>query len=158
MANKKYKLTDGNYWATDGVYDFDQGKTQREVNSDLSGAINGKQDAITIITKTPNNVSCASLALTTLDSLTLTAGTWVIICFHEWIENVNAGYIDNIIDATANTTLAASRNLTMSNGGGVTLSAFAVLTGSHTITYSTYNVDSSARTAKNIRLIAFKIA
>ena len=40
MANKKYKLTDGNYWATDGVYDFDQGKTQREVNSDLSGAIN----------------------------------------------------------------------------------------------------------------------
>ena len=42
MANKKYKLTDGNYWATDGVYDFDQGKTQREVNSDLSGAINDK--------------------------------------------------------------------------------------------------------------------
>lgn len=39
MANKKYKLTDGNYWATDGVYDFDQGKTQREVNGDLIGAI-----------------------------------------------------------------------------------------------------------------------
>lgn len=39
MANKKYKLTDGNYWATDGVYDFDQGKTQREVNSELSGAL-----------------------------------------------------------------------------------------------------------------------
>ena len=43
MANKKYKLTDGNYWATDGVYDFDQGKTQREVNSDLSGAISAIQ-------------------------------------------------------------------------------------------------------------------
>ena len=40
MANKKYKLTDGNYWATDGVYDFDQTKTQREINSDLNTAIN----------------------------------------------------------------------------------------------------------------------
>ena len=47
MANKKYKLTDGNYWATDGVYDFDQGKTQREVNSDLSGAINSINAEVT---------------------------------------------------------------------------------------------------------------
>lgn len=46
MANKKYKLTDGNYWATDGIHDFGQNKTQREINaalvqadSDLSGAI-----------------------------------------------------------------------------------------------------------------------
>ena len=46
MANKKYKLTDGNYWATDGVYDFDQGKTQREVNSDLSGAITSNASSI----------------------------------------------------------------------------------------------------------------
>ena len=48
MANKKYKLTDGNYWATDGIHDFGQNKTQREINaalvqadSDLSGAIKG---------------------------------------------------------------------------------------------------------------------
>ena len=47
MANKKYKLTDGNYWATDGIHDFGQNKTQREINaalvqadSELSGAIN----------------------------------------------------------------------------------------------------------------------
>ena len=61
MANKKYKLTDGNYWATDGIHDFGQNKTQREINaalvqadSDLSGAITtipasrirGKQVAI----------------------------------------------------------------------------------------------------------------
>ena len=46
MANKKYKLTDGNMWATDGIHDFGQNKTQREINaalvqadSDLSGAI-----------------------------------------------------------------------------------------------------------------------
>lgn len=49
MANKKYKLTDGNYWATDGVYDFDQGKTQREVNSDLSGAIVHANELITVV-------------------------------------------------------------------------------------------------------------
>ena len=51
MANKKYKLTDGNYWATDGIHDFGQNKTQREINaalvqadSDLSGAITSLQN------------------------------------------------------------------------------------------------------------------
>lgn len=58
MANKKYKLTDGNYWATDGVYDFDQGKTQREVNSDLSGAINTIDFAhATQISTTPQDLN-----------------------------------------------------------------------------------------------------
>ena len=40
MANKKWKLNNNDYWATDGVYDFGQSKTQREINSDLNGAIN----------------------------------------------------------------------------------------------------------------------
>ena len=60
MANKKYKLTDGNYWATDGIHDFGQNKTQREINaalvqadSDLSGALN----AITPLDTTPTNGS-----------------------------------------------------------------------------------------------------
>lgn len=44
MANKKYKLTDGNMWATDGVYDFGQNKTQRTINSDLNDAINAILD------------------------------------------------------------------------------------------------------------------
>ena len=39
MANKKYKLSNSDYWATDGVWDFGQGKTQRQVNSDLNGAL-----------------------------------------------------------------------------------------------------------------------
>ena len=46
MANKKYKLTDGNYWATDGVYDFDQTKTQREINGELSDAVSDLSTAI----------------------------------------------------------------------------------------------------------------
>lgn len=57
MANKKYKLTDGNMWATDGVYDFDQGKTQREVNSELIGAIS----AITPLDTVPTNGSAKGI-------------------------------------------------------------------------------------------------
>lgn len=56
MANKKYKLTDGNYWATDGIHDFGQNKTQREINaalvqadSDLSGAITSVEKGLAII-------------------------------------------------------------------------------------------------------------
>jgi len=40
MSNKKYKLTDGNYWEASGIYDLDKNKTQREINSDLSDALN----------------------------------------------------------------------------------------------------------------------
>lgn len=106
MANKKYKLTDGNYWATDGVYDFDQGKTQREVNGDLIGAINNKIVRVTgtisssslVISNanvtasmvpiscefgTPTNVSSASYTITTgsgtitFSGITLIASTTV---------------------------------------------------------------------------------
>lgn len=33
MANKKYKLSDSDYWETSGVYDITEGKTQREINA-----------------------------------------------------------------------------------------------------------------------------
>ena len=49
MANKKYKLSNSDYWATDGVWDFGQGKTQRQVNSDLNGAINDVADDVSDI-------------------------------------------------------------------------------------------------------------
>ena len=52
-TNKKYKLTDGNMWATDGVYDFDQDKTQRQINSALNGAIS----AITPLDTAPTSGS-----------------------------------------------------------------------------------------------------
>lgn len=40
MSNKKYKLANNDYWATDGVYDLGQSKTQRQINSDVNSAIN----------------------------------------------------------------------------------------------------------------------
>ncbi len=46
MSNKKYKLTDGNYWEASGIYDLGQSKTQREINADLNGAINDVQGQI----------------------------------------------------------------------------------------------------------------
>jgi len=45
MSNKKYKLTDGNYWEASGIYDLGQNKTQREINSDLNTAITSNQNA-----------------------------------------------------------------------------------------------------------------
>lgn len=56
MANKKYKLADNDYWATDGVYDFGQSKTQRQINADLiqadsnlNGAISDVEDDVTAL-------------------------------------------------------------------------------------------------------------
>lgn len=39
MANKKYKLANSDYWETSGVYDLTEGKTQRQINAALKGAI-----------------------------------------------------------------------------------------------------------------------
>lgn len=49
MANKKYKLSDGNSWATDGIFDFGQNKTQRQINSDLNGAITSIEPSLAIV-------------------------------------------------------------------------------------------------------------
>ena len=46
MANKKYKLADNDYWASDGVYDFGQSKTQRQINADLIQADSDLNDAM----------------------------------------------------------------------------------------------------------------
>lgn len=45
MANKKYKLSNSDYWETSGVYDITEGKTQREINAakvPTSRTVNGK--------------------------------------------------------------------------------------------------------------------
>lgn len=80
MANKKYKLTDGNYWATDGVYDFDQGKTQREVNGDLIGAISDEHDRVTYAFE----VSAYYETSTTATLRTYSAGDYVIVNDRLW--------------------------------------------------------------------------
>lgn len=126
--------------------------------SDLNGAITSKQDSITILSTEPSNTTCANSVSTTLASFALTKGTWIIICSHDWAASINAGYVDNIIDVTNSKVLATLRNNSQLNGGGASLSAFVTLTGSATITYSTYNADSETRTARNIHAIAFKIA
>ena len=149
-------LTDTTTAATGGL------ALSAKAGSDLKGAITslqtGKQDSITILSSEPSNTTCASLTNTTLASFNLTAGTWIIIGFHDWTANVNATYIDNIIDATNNSTRATLRNNSQLNGGGASLTAFVKLTASATINYVTYNGDSETRTARNIRAIAFKIA
>lgn len=125
---------------------------------DLKDAINQKQDDITILSSEPSNVACASSANTTLASFNLTAGTWIISGFHEWSANINAAYVDNIIDATHNKARATLRNNSQLSGGGASLNAFVTLYENATINYITYNGDSESRTATNIRAIAFKIS
>ena len=100
MANKKYKLTDGNYWATDGIHDFGQNKTQREINaalvqadSDLSGAITSLQ----------NDFSGAT-------AISAESGLFTTSKFFRTTANVSLG-------STGVTLPAYSRGLVISNTG-----------------------------------------
>lgn len=94
MANKKYKLTDGNYWATDGVYDFDQTKTQREINGELSDAVSDLNGAINAIGTVPiavakggtgaNNVRNAQINLSTLSAFELNRNQTMTVDISEY--------------------------------------------------------------------------
>lgn len=108
MANKKYKLTDGNMWATDGVYDFDQGKTQREVNSELSGAITSK-----LFTKTVTFSTSAITSTNPISDSKFTANTRLI--GYQFINSSNQETGDILADLTTNT-VAGSCTVTLNKG------------------------------------------
>lgn len=107
-TNKKYKLTDGNMWATDGIYDFDQGKTQREVNSDLNGAITSK-----IFTKTVTFSTSAITSTNPISDSKFTANTRLVS--YQFINSSSQETGNILADLTTNTA-AGSCTVTLNKG------------------------------------------
>ena len=110
MANKKYKLTDGTYWATDGIHDFGQNKTQREINaalvqadSDLSGAINDKANQSAIAIVSDNNTHEA-----------VTKGHYIYVKNHG---SLSEGLYTALADLAANAVLNNGNTYPISEGG-----------------------------------------
>lgn len=139
MANKKYKLTDGNYWATDGIHDFGQNKTQREINaalvqadSDLSSAVTSQQGQISAYIETTNkasrsyvkgerlvyNGSVYVVTTSIAQNATLTVGTNIIA------ETINQG-LTNISNCIFSRNVAAYGQLKVQRESGRTYLFFA---------------------------------
>ena len=115
MANKKYKLTDGNMWATDGIHDFGQNKTQRTINSEVNTALGGKAPTNHASTSTTYGKGTSSNYghVKISDSLTDTtpAATGGVVPSMKAVSDLN-GAISHTTFVVTGVTLASKSNTT----------------------------------------------
>lgn len=96
MANKKLKLSE-DYWETSGVYDITQGKTQRQINSDLNGAVNTYIDSLT----TNSRTELLSVLNTNMSSISI--GSSIVRVGN----SSNSGRCTLLVDKISSTTASA---------------------------------------------------
>lgn len=125
MANKKYKLTDGNMWATDGIHDFGQNKTQRTINSEVNTALGGKAPTNHASTSTTYGKGTSSNYghVKISDSLTDTtpAATGGVVPSMKAVSDLS-GAVSDLTDYTHNVSTAkiAANNTTNISSGTIT--------------------------------------
>lgn len=98
----------------------------------------------------PNNT------YTTLASLTLPAGTYILVGNHQWGASVNSTYADVISKASGASLSVVRANL--GGGGGVLNVAVIDIETQTTVIYETYQGTGATRTANAITFKAIKIA
>lgn len=110
--------------------------------------------------KTGTNATSLSVAAntwTTICSVDLTAGTWIINGGHQW----GASFSDMAIVQLANGTSAIAPTTVRyvgTSGGGCNVSCIYKLDSSATINLRAYQTSSAAKTASNVSLKAIRIA
>ena len=92
----------------------------------------------------------------TIASLTLPAGTYVVTANHTWKEYTAGAFYNDAIRGSNDKIYCFCRNL-MDNGGGTACSAIVELTAETTITYETRHFHSSQSKAQDVHFYAIKI-
>lgn len=102
------------------------------------------------------SVSVPNNTYTTLASLTLPAGTYVLVGNHQWGGSVDSTYADVIRKASGASLLVVRAN--MGGGGGALSAAVIDIDTQTTVIYETYQGTGATRTANAITFKAIKIA
>lgn len=98
----------------------------------------------------PNNT------YTTLASLTLPAGTYILVGNHQWSGSVDSTYVD-VIGKASGASLSIGR-ASAAGGGGMLSAAVIDIETQTTVIYETYQGTGATRTANAITFKAIKIA
>ena len=110
-----------------------------------------------VSSSTPNDMSIASQTYKTLASLSLEAGTYVIVGNMQWgVDAPSAMYVTRLATSTESKVYSVTRN-SMVGGGGVPAVAIVSLSSKTTIKYDAYHQHTSAAAAQAISLYALKI-
>ncbi|MGN5456822.1 MAG: hypothetical protein ACI4XN_12575 [Candidatus Kurthia intestinigallinarum] len=123
----------------------------------VSGALTNLGNIGQVYSTTPNSKSVAKTTLTTIASLTLQSGTYVIVGNHQWdISGTGHMYVSRLTKSDDSVVYCVVRS-DMIGGGGAIAAAIVVLTTPTTIKYETYHQYTTTANAEAIRLYAVKI-
>ena len=119
---------------------------------DASGTIQLVENH-TVVNGSLNTTNIPSGSVTTIATMSLTSGTWVIVGAFEFTTSFSEGAGALFSGVNACTTRG-----TGTNGGGFNLTCIEVLSSTTTVGLQTYQSSSSAKSVRNILLRAVKIA
>ncbi len=103
-------------------------------------------------------LTCANSTSTTIASMTLTKGTWIIFGNHEFSESFDYYYQDRLYNGSSAIAGAILRVSANAGGGGVITVPLKITSNSATINYKTIQYSGSTRTAKYVTLKAYRVA
>ena len=110
-----------------------------------------------VYSSTPSSKSIAKMTLETIASLTLPAGTYIIVGNHQWeVNGTGCMYLSRLTKSDDSVVYCIVRS-DMVGGGGAVAAAIVDLTETTTIKYETYHQYTTATKAEAIRLYAVKI-
>lgn len=137
-----------------GILPISQGGTGANT---VSGVLTNLGNIGKVYSSTPNSKSIAKMTLETIASLTLPAGTYIIVGNHQWeVNGAGCMYISRLTKSDDSIVYCIVRN-DMIGGGGAVAAAIVDLAETTTIKYETYHQYTTVTKAEAIRLYAVKI-
>lgn len=137
-----------------GILPISQGGTGANT---ASGVLTNLGNIGKVYSSTPNSKSIAKMTLETIASLTLPAGTYIIVGNHQWeVNGAGCMYISRLTKSDDSIVYCIVRN-DMIGGGGAVAAAIVDLAETTTIKYETYHQYTTVTKAEAIRLYAVKI-
>lgn len=139
---------------TSGILPISQGGTGA---STVSGILTNLGNIGKAYSSTPSSKSIAKMTLETIASLTLPAGTYIIVGNHQWeVNGTGCMYLSRLTKSDDSVVYCIVRS-DMIGGGGAVAAAIVDLTETTTIKYETYHQYTTVTKAEAIRLYAVKI-
>lgn len=156
-SHSDYALTTHKHSASDitsGALPISKGGTGANT---VSGILTNLGNIGKVYSATPNSKSVAKMEMTTIASLTLPAGTYILVGNHQWEANgTGCMYISRLTKSDDSVVYCIVRS-DMIGGGGAVVATIVELTEQTTIKYETYHQYTAATKAEAIRLSAVKI-